>query len=245
MISDLTTIVWKEFKEIFVQRPNLRGGWLGLLIFLIVFGVLLPLQSGPTWLESPGSLFIWSWVPFLMVNSIVADSFAGEKERHTLETLLASRLPDRVILFGKITAAMVYGWGITLLGVLLALVTINLAHGEGQLLFFPANIGIAIVGLSFLVALLAAGLGVLISLRANTVRQAQQTLSVTFLIFFIPLFIFPILPDDMQSTITIAISRLNMNLTLGIIGTFLLVADAGLLGLAVVRFNRRRLILNT
>jgi len=245
MISDLSTIVWKEFKEIFVQRPNLRGGWLGLLIFLFVFGVFLPLQSGPVWLESPASLFIWAWVPFIMVNSIVADSFAGEKERHTLETLLASRLSDRTILFGKLAAAMAYGWGITLVGILLALVTINLAYGEGHLLLFPANIGIAIVVLSFLVALLAAGLGVIISLRASTVRQAQQTLSVAFLLLFIPLFIFPILPGDTQRAIVEAFSRLNMTMLLVILGAFLLVLDIALIGLAIVRFDRRRLIMST
>lgn len=244
MISDLMTIVWKEFKELFIQRPNLRGGWLGLLIFLFVFGVFLPLQSGPSWLESPAALFIWAWVPFILVNSIVADSFAGEKERHTLETLLASRLSDRTILIGKISAAMVYGWGITLVGILLALVTINLVHGEGRLLLFPANIGIAIVALSFLDALLAAGLGVLISLRASTVRQAQQTLSVAFLLLFVPLFVFPILPGDMQRAIATMLNRLNMTILLVFLGVFLLVLDVALIGLAITRFDRRRLIVS-
>ena len=33
MIGDIWTIIWKEAKEILLQRGNLRGGWFGLLIF--------------------------------------------------------------------------------------------------------------------------------------------------------------------------------------------------------------------
>ena len=53
MIGDIWTIIWKEAKEILLQRGNLRGGWFGLLIFVGVFGIFMPLQSGPSWVESP------------------------------------------------------------------------------------------------------------------------------------------------------------------------------------------------
>ncbi|HEY5573791.1 MAG TPA: hypothetical protein VIK64_12300, partial [Anaerolineales bacterium] len=78
MIADIWTIVWKESKEILLQRGNLRGGWVGLLVFIGVFGIFMPLQSGPDWVESPAGLFVWGWVPFLLVSGVVADSFAGE-----------------------------------------------------------------------------------------------------------------------------------------------------------------------
>ena len=51
----------------------------------------------------------------MMVSSLVADSFAGERERHTLETLLASRLPDRAILAGKLLVPVAVAWGAALL----------------------------------------------------------------------------------------------------------------------------------
>lgn len=196
MISDLTTMIWKEWKELFVQGPKLRGGWMGMLIFMGVFGVLLPLQTGREWVETPATLLVWAWVPFLLVNSVVADSFAGE--RHTLETLLASRLSDRVILLGKIGAAMLYGWGLTLAGLLIGLVTVNIVHGQGQILMFSLQVGLGILVLTFLVAVLAAAVGVLVSLRAASVRQAQQTLSVAFLLLFIPLFLLPLLPEAVR-----------------------------------------------
>ncbi|UCH58493.1 MAG: ABC transporter permease subunit, partial [Anaerolineales bacterium] len=137
MIKDTWTIIKKEWREILLQSPGLRGGRLGLLVFIAVFGIFLPLQSGRAWLNSPTNLLIWGWVPFLLVSGVVADSFAGERERHTLETLLASRLSDRSILAGKLLAALGYGWGITLVSLLVALVTINVVHGQGELLLFP------------------------------------------------------------------------------------------------------------
>jgi ABC-2 type transport system permease protein len=137
MIQDISTIMWKEARELFLQRSGLRGGWTGLLILIVVFGILMPLQSGPEWLGAPTTVLLWAWVPFILVNSVVADSFAGERERQTLETLLASRLSDRAILIGKISSAIAYGWGITLIGLLVALITLNIAFSGGELLFFP------------------------------------------------------------------------------------------------------------
>jgi len=244
MISDILTIIWKEIRELILQRSGLRGGGIGLLIVLVVFGVLIPLQSGPDWLTSSTTILLWAWVPFILVNSVVADSFAGERERHTLETLLASRLSDRAILIGKICSAIAYGWGITLFGILVALVVINVAFNSGNLLFFPLPNGLAIFIFSFLVAWLAAGLGVLVSLRASSVRQAQQTLSLAFLVFLIPLLLLPLLPQNMQINVSIALKAFDFQSAALIAGAALLVIDLVLLGMANLRFKRARLILD-
>lgn len=244
MINDILAIMWKEAKEIFLLRSTLRGGWIGLLVFVLVFGVFMPLQSGPQWIESPGTILVWAWVPFILVNSIVADSFAGERERRTLETILASRLSDRSILFGKIATAIAYGWGLTLISVVLALVTINIAFSREKLILFSPLFGLAVLALSFLVSSLAAGLGVLVSLRATTVRQAQQTLSFAFLFLFIPLFLFPFLPSAWQQQTIRFLSRLDLDSLLWIASIGLIVVNIALLLLCIKRFNRRRLILD-
>jgi ABC-2 type transport system permease protein len=244
MIMDIFTIVWKEFQELIIQRSGLRGGWMGMLVLIAVFGVLFPLQSGPEWLSAPTTVLLWAWVPFILVNSVVADSFAGERERHTLETLLASRLSDRAILVGKLCAAIAYGWGITLIGLIVALVTINIAFGVGVFLFFPPLFGVAILLLSFLIAWLAAGLGVIVSLRAASVRQAQQTLSLAFIFLFVPLLLLPLLPDQYRVMVTNAISGLDIQLAGIILVAILLAVDVGLLLAAMRRFVRTQLILS-
>ncbi len=244
MMTDILTIMWKEVRELILLRSGLRGGWMGLLVLIAAFGILLPLQSGREWLSAPTTVLLWAWVPFILVNSVVADSFAGERERNTLETLLASRLSDRAILIGKVCSAIAYGWGITLIGLIVALITINIAFGAGEFLFFPPLIGVAIFLLSFLVAWLAAGLGVIVSLRAASVRQAQQTLSLAFLFLFVPLLLLPLLPDELRVTVTNALSGLEIQMVGTILIVILLVVDVGLLLAAMRRFVRARLILN-
>ena len=53
-----------------------------------------------------------------MIISFIGDAIAGERERHTLETLLASRMPDRAILLGKVIAIVLYAWGMGVLSLL-------------------------------------------------------------------------------------------------------------------------------
>jgi len=109
-MPDVLTVAWKEAKEFGRPGWHLKGGRLSMIIMFVVFGVFLPLQSGDRWVTSPVTMLYWAWVPLMLVTGFIADSFAGERERHTLETLLASRLPDRAILFGKVAAAVAYGW---------------------------------------------------------------------------------------------------------------------------------------
>lgn len=187
MLADVFAVARKEWQEYLRLRGSTRSTLVGILIPLAVLGVYLPLQAGLEWVESPLSLAAWAWMPLIMASSVVADSFAGERERHTLETLLASRLTDRAILLGKILAAVSYAWILTLVLILLGLVTVNVNAHAGRLLLFAPTVWLAGAIVGLLVALLISGIGVLVSLRASTVRQAQQTLSfATLFVVFVP-----------------------------------------------------------
>jgi ABC-2 type transport system permease protein len=233
--------MWKEWKEIL--RGGSRGK-VGLLLFVGIFGFFLPLQMGRAWVDSPMALIYWAWVPLFLVTSVVADSFAGERERKTLETLLASRLSDRAILFGKVGAAVGYGVGITWLSLLLGLVTTNIAHGQGELVMYPLSVGLGIVGLSLLGAGLAASAGVLVSLRAATVRQAQQTLSITIMVLlFVPVFGIQALPLEWKLRLIEAFTAMDVNRVVVIVVVTLAVLTGLLLAAAMRRFQRAQLIL--
>jgi ABC-2 type transport system permease protein len=238
MIADIGTVMWKEWKELVSSRSS--RGKLIIVLFVALLGIYLPLQMGNSYVESPGLLLVWTWVALFMVSSVIADSFAGERERHTLETLLASRLSDRAILLGKVGAAIAYGVGITWLSLLVGLITVNLAHGQGHLLIFPAAIGLGTAGLSLLGAGLSAGAGILISLRASTARQAQTTLSILImLVFFAVVLVLEALPASLLNTLV----TLGTGPLIVIMGLILLVLDAALLVVAMARFRRARLIL--
>jgi ABC-2 type transport system permease protein len=247
VISDVTTVLWKEWKEIllFRSRSGRVGNALSLILMLAVFGIYLPLQTGRDWVTSPLALAAWAWVPYLLIVSVVADSFAGERERHTLESLLATRLPDRAILVGKIGAALAYGWGVALASLALSLVTINIAHGSEGFLIFPTPALLAILALSLLVSTLAASLGVLVSLRASSLQQAQQRLSMSsMLLFVLPILALQMLPDDIAARLAEAAAGAGLTTIYIVIGITLLVLDAALIFAAMARFQRAKMILD-
>ena len=244
MIADILTVMWKELRELFLQRGTRRGTLTSLGIFIVIFGILMPIQFGARWVETGVGLLYWCWLPFMLVNNVIADSFAGERERHTLETLLASRLSDRAILFGKISSAILYGWGTAIIGMLVGLVTVNLTAGKGQLLLYPPLIGFGALLASFLVTALAAGIGVLVSLNASTVRQAQQTVGTIFLVIFLPLFFIPMLPGAWRHGLAVFLAMANFFWLAAGILTFVFILDAILIAIAMARFRRDRLILD-
>lgn len=244
-MSDVLTVAWKEWRELLQLGGSLRGGRFSLVILLGVFGVFLPFQAGEEWVQSPATVFYWGWVPLMLVGGAVADSFAGERERHTLETLLASRLPDTAILLGKIAAAVSYGWGLVLAMLALSLVTVNLTARTGAWLMFPWPFAVGAPLLALLGAGLAATAGVLISLRAATVRQAAQTLNVAILLLvFIPVLGLRALPDSWKSQLGAWILTSGIDGLLWVVAGLLALLDAAFLAMAFARFRRARLVLD-
>jgi ABC-2 type transport system permease protein len=237
-MTDAFSIVWKEWREVMGQR-GLRGKS-GILLNIAVFGGILPLQFGPEWITRPGSAIIWSWVPMYLVMTVITDAFAGERERHTLETLLATRLSDQSILFGKIMAAIAYAGTITFVALVLGVVTVNLMdNNDGVILYDPDAVLLMLV-FGLLGAILVAAAGVLISLRSPTVRQAQQTLGgAIVLAMIIPFVAARLLPAEWKSVL---VAPVNASLLgMGLLG-LLAAIDVMLLYILIRRFNRSRIL---
>ena len=243
MWADITAVFWKEWKEILTWGGTRSK--LNLIITAAIFGVFLPLQTGRIWVEEPLFLIMWVWLPVLLVTTTIADAIAGERERHTLETLLASRLADSAILLGKMAAGATYGLAITWLNMVLGIITVNIAFGAGKVIFYKPAILVVTLAFSLLAAALAAGAGVLVSLRASTVRQAQQTLSlVVMLLLFVPIFGLQALPAATQAQVIQMLEGLKLLPTALSAGGVLLVIDIALILAALARFKRSQLILD-
>ena len=236
-MSDILTMLWKESKDVLFQ-----GGWRSLIRPLIVVGIMgiyLPLQFGPQWVDlTPIGMILLLWIPFFVIISFIGDAIAGERERHTLETLLASRMPDRAILLGKVVATVLYAWGMGVLSLLLGLVLVDLFRTQGNWMFYPLDLFVDALVLILLVSVLGASAGVLISLRVSTVRQAQQILSIGTIVFvFGVTFVLRAVPANVLSSLTYSQFLL-------IVMAVIAVLDAILLGLSLVSFQRSRLILS-
>jgi ABC-2 type transport system permease protein len=239
-MKDITTMIWKETKELFSQGGIL--GYLTPLILLAVGGVVYPLISWSSWVQL-GSLEI-PFILFLTYQLIVAsaaDSFAGERERHTLETLLASRMPDRAILLGKVGTLVGYGWVMNFSQLLLGWLAVNIVHWQGHLVFYPFDVLLLTFALGLVVNILAASAGVLVSLRSATARQAQQMLTVGGLVVMLGItFGLLELTSNLLPSLGIVLSLAQL---LALLIGLLTGIDIIVLTLALERFQRSRLML--
>jgi len=248
MIRDILTVMWKERKGLFRQGGSRSRALLTLLVPVIMLAIFLPWQIGADWVETYWSILASVLIPLLLVGTVIPESFAGERERYTLSTLLASRLPDRAILFGKIAMAVGYGWGITLIVLIISLVTVNIAHWDGQLMLFTPTIALVNIVFSLILASIMACLGVLISLRASTVQGATQFLMAATLFPLILLQVAGVLVlqvwrewfDNFMNTL----ATVNWTQVILIIGAVLVLVCAGLIWAVMARFKRARLILS-
>ncbi len=115
-------------------------------------------------------------LPLMVASVIAADSFAGEKERKTLEALLYTPTTDRELLVAKLLSAwlpaLAIGWG----GFIVYGVVANAAAWSTMgRIFFPNLMWIVLaVWVAPAVAGLGLGVTVLISARAQGFQEAYQ-----------------------------------------------------------------------
>jgi ABC-2 type transport system permease protein len=247
MFEDIKTVIWKDKKGLLTIQGSRSRALLTYLLPTFMIAIIMPIQQGIEYLDTAWSLIGSLIVPLLLVGTTIPESFAGERERQTLPTLLASRLPDRAILFGKWGLCVVFGWIMSLIILFVSLVVVNVMNWDGRILLFKPSIFLLNLGLSLLLSALMASLGVFISLRAEKVQTAQQTL---IFIFLVPIMLLQAVPMIMMSVVPNGREILERffatDFTLiGILAfSLLFLVNAGLLWGAMARFQRSRLLLD-
>jgi ABC-type Na+ efflux pump permease subunit len=115
-------------------------------------------------------------VPMMVSSVIAADSFAGEKERKTLEALLYTPTTDRELLVAKMLGAWLPAVAVSWLGFVLYAGVVNLASWPTMgRVFFPTPMWIALaIWVAPAVAGLALASMVLVSVRAQGFQDAYQ-----------------------------------------------------------------------
>jgi len=244
MIDDFRTMFWKEWKETVFQRNLSRNERFARAVVVIaILGILL-WKTGPMMVTSPMAFFMPSFLPLFFLLAIVADSFAGERERHTLETLLATRLSDGAILIGKLLAAVLFIWGVLLLAVMIGIVSANIMNRGSGLIFPPLDRAALFLVFYFLLSLAIGSIGVLVSLRASTVRQASQILNIALMIIsFGLIYAFQMLPTEWREALKQAFTPEHLRRTEIFGALILMTLNLTLLMAARLRFKRARLIL--
>ena len=115
-------------------------------------------------------------IPLMVSSVIAADSFAGEKERKTMEALLYTPTTDRELFVAKLLSGWLAALAVALVGFALYVIMAN-AAGWSQIgrIFFPNTMWLVLIAW-VVPALPGLGLGVmvLVSSRAQGFQDANQ-----------------------------------------------------------------------
>jgi ABC-2 type transport system permease protein len=244
MLADILTVAWKERKTQLRQPGGRWRTFLNLMLpfaFLSLYGPL----AAEHWVETPMAAIACTIFSMVFLVTTIPDSFAGERERHTLPTLLASRLPDPAILIGKLAVAILYGWGVTMLALLLGAAVANIAHWNAAPLMFPPRILIPAMVMSFFSAVTIALVGVLVSLRAATVQGAAQTLVTALMLPGVALQILGVVVfsrPEWRQGVRQGLDSVRFESVALTLVLVMLILDVLLMAAVLARFQRSRLI---
>lgn len=135
-------------------------------------------------------MVLYFFAPFFLIIPVMAssvlgsDSFAGERERKTIEALLATPISDSELFMGKILVSFIPAMLVTFasFGIYTVVVdALTYSMFNGMLLLPNVNYLIMILGVAPALALCSIGLTVMISAKVKGFREAQQ-ISVVLLI---------------------------------------------------------------
>lgn len=130
-----------------------------------------------------------------------------------------------------------------------ALIPVNIFHGDGKFLIYSLQVVLSGWVLSFLLACLMSNIGVLVSLRAATVKQAQQTLALSVFIFAyaVPMagiYGLGFLPEQIRDSIFQPILSGEIGVIVLMASALLVILNIVLFVITTARFQRNRLIFN-
>jgi len=176
-----------------------------LMIIIVPLSFLLPMMLDPTGFQSGDMAFLsnfpltsnWSsldefqqsfvffveianifyvMIPFILPTIIAADSFSGEKDRGTVEALVAAPITDSELYIGKVASAVIPTVGMTWLFCIPQIFMINVFSIKVLGYYYLPNLQylIIVVLLTPAVTLLMTNVMIWASTRTNTARDSQQ-----------------------------------------------------------------------
>jgi hypothetical protein len=164
------------------QLPRRMGGTTGVLICafaLLALGILLPWHLSFDFLDAM-ILLAYACLPALLVAPVVAESFAGDRERAQIPTAVEER---RQLLYAKVAAGALYGWSSALLALVMGIATVSLSFTRWILP--PALLAIDLALVSLAVSVSAASISAGVSVRARSAKYAKRTLRQGFLLLLV------------------------------------------------------------
>jgi ABC-2 type transport system permease protein len=176
----LSSLMKKELYEVFGDRSSRRGGLFQSLVITAVLGVFLPYGHVGAWVSGTlDAVALFGLLPGLPAAVLAADAIAGERERGTLATLLASPVREATLLYGKWLAAVTFGF---LVGVAALVLAHAVVFFHAGVFAISARVVVGALVASAGSAALMASIGVLVSMYVGHARAAQQVSSVSSMV---------------------------------------------------------------
>jgi ABC-2 type transport system permease protein len=170
-MNAIYTVLRKELLEIFGDRHSLRGSLLQAGLLLLLVGVVVPALDESIWSAPGAAVLLFQLFPAVIASMIAADAFAGERERGTLETLLATPLRESAIFIGKTLSAVTFALSVSLISFFSALIVAGVRFGH---LFLTPALLVSVIAGAAAASLLTSSIAVVISSFVHVARSAQQ-----------------------------------------------------------------------
>ncbi|MDD1764712.1 MAG: ABC transporter permease subunit, partial [Candidatus Methanomethyliaceae archaeon] len=116
-------------------------------------------------------------IPIMASSVLASDSFAGEKDRKTIEALLATPLTDGELLLGKILVSFIPSMLVTILAFIVYSVVVDVAAFTlfGGMILLPNLLWLVLIFcITPAVSLAGIGITVIVSVKVKGFREAQQ-----------------------------------------------------------------------
>jgi len=169
MKNKIIILLQKELKELFFSAKGIFF-FLAVSIILSLFSLLLVTNTELSLLDNAQALYMISGIVLALMMLISAvygsDSIAGERERHTLETLLVTPLTLRSIVISKLSFSIVLYSMLFMLGV-----PYFIAVGSSGQNMMTGLLYLFIIGL--MLSLIYSSIAIFISLRMRSFKNAM------------------------------------------------------------------------
>lgn len=189
-IETIFHVVKKEIKEL----KNNRAFIMYYLYIIILTGVVLPLftefNTG-IWGVSMYLLIIVCFIGIIIPSTLISDSFAGEKERKTLETLISTPITITALYLGKVFFAIIVTECIIVIVYISNLIVYNvisLIQGGGFFMPFNGRSHFVYVILSFAVGCFISFFGSILSIHTKNVKSCNLLIMLVGSPTLVPIF---------------------------------------------------------
>lgn len=215
------------------QLPRRMGGTTGVLIYsfaLLALGILLPWHLGFDFLDAM-VLLAYACLPALLVAPLVAESFAGDRERAQVSAAVAER---RQLMYAKVAAGALYGWISALVALVMGIATVGLS--AARWILPPALLAIDLALISLAVSVSAASIAATVSVRARSAKYAKRILRQGFLLLLVLVIYYArFMPVEWKRHMTVPGAVSGFTEFVVVISVTLLGLSGGLLKLAFTR----------